>query len=71
MTAVADICRATVHPFALVAAEPQKFFTSRHFAGQPAILVCLAAVATDELSAPLSEPWLLRAPSSFTRGRQV
>ena len=52
---------------ALVAAEPDKFFTSRHFAGQPAMLVHLEAVDIAEVTELITESWLLRAPASLTR----
>lgn len=52
---------------ALVAAEPDKFFTSRHYAGQPAFLVRLPAVSVDELTELITDSWLLRAPPGLTR----
>ena len=52
---------------AIVASEPGKFFTSRHYAGQPAFLVRLDSVDEGELTELITESWLLRAPPSLTR----
>ena len=53
---------------ALVASEPDKFFTSRHYAGQPAFLIRLEAVGSDELAELITDSWMLRAPPNLTRG---
>jgi hypothetical protein len=52
---------------ALASSEPDKFFTSRHFAGQPAVLIHLDAVDVDELTELITDSWLLRAPRNLTR----
>jgi hypothetical protein len=52
---------------AMVAGEPDKFFTSRHYAGQPALLIRLARVDVEELGELITNSWLLRAPPSLTR----
>ena len=52
---------------AFVASEPDKFFTSRHYAGQPAFLIRLEAVGIDELTELITDSWLLRAPPNLTR----
>lgn len=51
---------------AMVSSEPGKFFTSRHYAGQPAVLIHLDAVDLDELTELITDSWLLRAPPSLT-----
>jgi len=51
----------------LVAAEPAKFSTSRHYAGQATMLINLDAVDVQELMELITESWLLRAPPSLTR----
>ena len=47
---------------ALVAAEPEKFFTTPHYDGYPNILVRLEAVDRQELTELLEESWRFRAP---------
>ena len=46
----------------LLAADPDKFFTTAHYNGYPAILVHLPAIGTDELTELLTDAWRLRAP---------
>ena len=46
----------------LVASEPDKFFTTRHYDGHASVLVRLAAVDEAELRELLTESWRLRAP---------
>jgi len=50
---------------ALLAADPEKFFTTPHYNGYPAILVRLPAIDTDELTELLSDAWHLRAPKKL------
>jgi hypothetical protein len=45
----------------LIQAEPEKFFTTPHYDGQPTVLVRFGAVDTDELTELLIESWRLRA----------
>ena len=47
---------------ALVAAEPDVFFTIPHFDGFPAVLVRLDAIDVDELTEVITDAWLDRAP---------
>jgi hypothetical protein len=47
---------------ALLASEPDVFFTTPHFDGYPAVLVRLERVAVDELEEIIAEAWLARAP---------
>jgi hypothetical protein len=46
----------------LLAADPEKFFTTAHYNGYPAILVQLTAIETDELAELLTDAWRIRAP---------
>lgn len=50
----------------LLAAEPEKFFTTGHYAGHASVLVRLEQVETDELSELLTEAWHARAPTRLT-----
>lgn len=47
---------------AMIAADPDKFFQTDHYAGHEAVLVRLEAVSVEELEELLIESWLLRAP---------
>jgi hypothetical protein len=47
---------------ALLASEPDKFFTTPHYDGHPTVLVNLPAIDVDELRELITESWLLRAP---------
>ena len=47
---------------ALLADDPQLFFTTPHFDGYPAILVRLRRIELDELQELVVEAWLARAP---------
>ncbi len=46
----------------LIAAEPDKFFTTPHYDGHPIVLVRLGAVDLEELTELVTESWRLRAP---------
>ena len=46
---------------ALIAADPEKFFTVPHYDGHAMVLVRLRAVERDELTELLTDSWLLRA----------
>jgi hypothetical protein len=48
---------------ALVAAEPDVFFTIPHFDGFPAVLVRLGSIELDELTEVVTDAWLDRAPA--------
>ena len=50
---------------ALVAAEPDVFFTIPHFDGYPAVLVRLSAIEVDELAEVITDAWLDRAPRTL------
>lgn len=47
---------------ALLADDPEVFFTTPHFDGYPAVLVRLDAIAVDDLEELIVEAWLARAP---------
>ena len=47
---------------ALLATEPDVFFTTPHFDGYPAVLVRLDRIGVDELTEVIVEAWLCRAP---------
>jgi hypothetical protein len=49
----------------LVAAEPEKFFTTPHYDGHPTVLVRFSAVDVDELTELLTESWRIRAPKKL------
>jgi hypothetical protein len=53
---------------ALLASEPEKFFTTSHYDGHPVVLVRLAAVDLTELGELITDSWRLRAPRSLTNG---
>ncbi|MDQ3670664.1 MAG: MmcQ/YjbR family DNA-binding protein [Actinomycetota bacterium] len=46
----------------LIAAEPDKFFTTPHYDGYAIVLVRLGAVDREELTELVTESWRLRAP---------
>ncbi len=52
---------------ALVAANPEAFFTTPHYDGYAAVLVRLDAVSRDELAELVTDSWRLRAPSRVVR----
>ncbi|MGH3099176.1 MAG: MmcQ/YjbR family DNA-binding protein [Streptosporangiales bacterium] len=52
---------------ALVASEPEKFFTTPHYDGHPVVLVRLEAVDLTEVSELITDSWRLRAPGSLTK----
>jgi hypothetical protein len=47
---------------ALLADEPEVFFTTPHFDGYPAVLVQLEKIAVADLEELVTEAWLCRAP---------
>ena len=47
---------------ALIADEPEVYFTTPHFDGYPAVLVRLERIGVPELKELLVEAWLARAP---------
>lgn len=47
---------------ALIADDPDVYFTTPHFDGYPAVLVLLEKIAPEELKELIVEAWLTRAP---------
>lgn len=47
---------------ALLADNPELFFTTPHFDGYPAVLVQLDRIGLEELNEVIVEAWLVRAP---------
>jgi hypothetical protein len=52
---------------ALLAAEPEVFFTTPHFDGNPAVLIRLDVIDTDALEEVVTDAWLARAPKRLAR----
>lgn len=47
---------------ALIADDPDVYFTTPHFDGYPAVLVLLEKIPSEELQEVIVEAWLARAP---------
>jgi hypothetical protein len=56
---------------ALLASEPEKFFTTPHYDGHPTVLVNLPAVDTAELTELITESWRLRAPARVLKAYEA
>jgi hypothetical protein len=52
---------------ALLADDPNVFFTTPHFDGYPAVLVRLDEIAMDDLEEVIVEAWLCRAPKRLVK----
>ena len=52
---------------ALLADDPDVFFTTPHFDGYPAILVRLERIRAEDLDELIAEAWLARAPRRLAR----
>jgi hypothetical protein len=52
---------------ALVADDPEVFFTTPHFDGYPAVLVRLDRIAVEDLGEVVVEAWLARAPARLVK----
>jgi hypothetical protein len=52
---------------ALLADEPELYFTTSHFEGFPAVLVRLDVIAADDLEELVTEAWFARAPAPLAR----
>ncbi len=52
---------------ALLADDPQVYFTTSHFDGYPAVLVRLERIDVDELEELVVEAWLCRAPKTIAQ----
>jgi hypothetical protein len=58
---------------ALLASEPQVFFTNPHYDGYPVVLVRLEEIGLDELEELITDSWRVKAPKrvlkAFDEGR--
>jgi hypothetical protein len=52
---------------ALLAADPDKFFTTSHYDGYPTVLVRLEVVDVDELRELITDSWLVKAPAKVRK----
>ena len=52
---------------AMLADDPEVFFTTPHFDGYPAVLVQLERIGPDELEEVVTEAWLARAPARLAK----
>jgi hypothetical protein len=52
---------------AVIAGDPDVFFTTPHFDGYPAVLVRLERIALDDLDEVVVEAWLARAPKRLVK----
>lgn len=52
---------------ALVSDDPAVYFTTPHFDGWPAVLVCLEEIPVDELEELIVEAWISQAPKRLSR----
>jgi hypothetical protein len=52
---------------ALLADDPEVFFTTPHFDGYPAVLVRLDKISLEDLEEVIVEAWLARAPKPLAR----
>jgi hypothetical protein len=52
---------------ALLATDPNVFFTTPHFDGYPAVLVRLDQMSVEDLEEVIVEAWLARAPKRLAR----
>jgi hypothetical protein len=52
---------------ALIASEPEVFFTEPHYNGFPAVLIRLDAIDVDELREVLTDGWRTQAPTALRR----
>jgi hypothetical protein len=53
--------------FALIADDPEVFFTTPHFDGYPAVLVRLAKIGVEDLEELITEAWLAQAPKTLAK----
>jgi hypothetical protein len=52
---------------ALIADEPELYFTTSHFDGYPSVLVRLDRIGTEDLEELIVEAWLARAPKRLAQ----
>jgi len=58
-------CADATEKDALIATDPDKYFTTPHYDGHPTVLVRMAAVDLQEMTEALVESWRLRAPQKL------
>jgi hypothetical protein len=56
---------------ALIAAEPDKFFTIPHYDGHPMVLIRFGAIDVTELRELLTDSWLIRAPDKVRAAHEA
>jgi hypothetical protein len=52
---------------AMLASQPEQFFTTAHYDGHPIVLVDLDVVDRDEAEELIVESWRLRAPANLVK----
>lgn len=52
---------------ALLAQDPEVFFTTPHFDGYPAVLIRLERISVDQLREVIEDAWLAKAPKKLAR----
>jgi hypothetical protein len=52
---------------ALLEDDPSVYFTTSHFEGYAAVLVCLDRISQEELKEVIAEAWLARAPKRLVQ----
>jgi hypothetical protein len=57
--------------FALIAEDPDVYFTTPHFNGYPAILVQLDHIELGELEELITEAWLVQAPKRLAKEHHI
>ena len=53
----------------LLASDPGKFFTTDHYRGFPAVLVCLDCIDEQEIRSLLAAAWRCQAPAALRQNR--
>ena len=53
--------------FALIADEPNVYFTTPHFDGYPAVLIRLAEIEVRDLAELITEAWMAQAPRKLVQ----
>ena len=53
--------------FALIADDPDVYFTTPHFDGYPAVLVRLAEISEPDLTELITDAWLAQAPKTLVK----
>jgi hypothetical protein len=55
---------------ALLASDPEKFFTTPHYDGYPVVLVNLPAIHVDELTELIADSWRIKAPKRVLKANE-